>query len=879
MKGNRWIVLGLALLAALAVWWALGRLDAPIDSPAADSPPHADTPDAEAPTHGNLGTAAPGATAPDREDAERRIVLAGTPTGTATLRGRCVAADGAPLRDCTVTLRAFGGTQETRDQWLREHGELPEWLPLEPITTGDDGRFAFAFVPPPTFQFDLAIAHDRCISLRGRWPHLDERANIDLGDVALQTGVRVTGRIVDTEGAAVAGLAIEVAHAPTPTDATMVPSHVGYGTSGDDGAFVLDSALVPGEFGVRVAMPLASPTLVTLPADGADTELRVVVRRPGAETTITGRIFDDTGAPAAGVLVMANPKTTAWAQAGSGRDGRFVLQRAAADDSAMAPLQLTSRDHDILDAAPREVAWGARDVVFQVGRAGTLTLRVTDEQGAPVEFYMVRLAPEADAARSGSSLDVRVSGHHDDGLTTIPGLSRGTWRLIVEFPAASGLLPRNERLEHPQGGARRLDLVAKPVVRRMLRLVTASGAPIAGAHAEVCYLPADADDFTWITGRPRLWWLGKTPQNAVALFDGDTDADGRLELRGPGGCALGLDLPGPGHVPQRRTDLRLDEPGELVVQVAVGAVLRARIVPPEAIAGLKRRAGLEPDQPFPQGRLPTLEAQPVRDPGQSTANGKAVSVSMAADGTFAARGLAPGVWHVGLLFRAVPGAGFGHPDVTLAEGQVLDVDFDLTAHIPGTLVGRVVVNGAPHAQGIVTLRAGSNIIDVRTDDDGGFTCVCPPGDYELSAQVYRDQRVQILPCRTRARIVRDQTATGTFAIDATALQAIARGEDGRPVAGLEITAFGGVGSPAKLPLTNADGTANAMIAPGTYALRILPKAIVTLDIEGQRAFWKAAAEHGESDPLARHWLTLATVPLVAGEQRTVVLQVPASAGY
>lgn len=894
-KSRNLFAVAVLLLGATAFLWSLsGRGNNIAPAPAAEAPPTvADAPPAVASEAAMAKVAAPAAEAPavatPAAELQRTEAPAAAKT-TAILRGRCVDAAGAPLADCKLRLHAWECNSERMDAWLRDHADKPDWKDPDAVTTGSDGRFSFTFWPPPPYQFALDVTRDGCGQMGGRWSKLTAGSDTDVGDVAMVAGVRVTGRVVDGEGVPQAKeyVTLQRRDSGSSDDEKVGPRWGDQVVSKPDGTFLSHGWLPPGEYELSTQqLLLQSPKTLTLTAERPTEELTVVVAKPPAQTTIRGRVLDETGAPARGVTIEDRADDGGWGgDALSGRDGAFELRQQPTSKSKTAKLSLVADAYDIDEKASREVPWGTTDVEFRVVRAAALTLRVTDERQAPVETYTVRLVPQKRSRWSSNDSRARAQGKHEDGTVVVTGLNRGDWLVLVDFPSASGL----DSLFVPfqqDGGPKRLDLRAVPSARRTLRVVAADDAPVAGTNVQLCDpLGSPLDDNRMVMRRDH-WLMNSGGNHALVLFEGTTDSDGRLELRGPGDRELAVCVPGPGHVPLRQASIRLDAKDEIVVRVSRGARFVGKIVPPEALAELKRLAGAEPNGPFPESYRPKLtfvNAQGQRFPKDHVTASNLASLRIADDGSFDAAGLPPGFWKVEVKGMVITRGGSGHSkafpagEVNLTDGATTTQDLDLGYVLPGTIDGLVLLNGEPFANGNVALHREGNDDSATTDGEGRFLKSLFAGDYVLQVAKNLPSHGWVnVPCPTPVRVVRGQTTTQTFTVTSATLQVTVLDAVGKPVPKVSLQALGSEKNGNHLQPTDDAGTTGTELAPGTVTLRVLPKALT--GPEAQQKLWREAQARGDSDPFGPHWITLQTMVLAAGQTSAVEVRLPAAAGY
>ncbi|MCA8970562.1 MAG: carboxypeptidase regulatory-like domain-containing protein, partial [Planctomycetes bacterium] len=348
----------------------------------------------------------------------------------ASVRGRCVDPDGAPIPGCVVALRGWSANQNRMDEWLKDHDEV-QWDDPVAVTTGADGGFEFRFVPPVPYQFALDITAKRCIDLCGHWQRIEEGQHIDLGDVALTVGMGLIGRVSTTKGAPVAEARVFLrwqdpltnARTDRRRDITPVVSHEV--TTATDGSFDVSSALQIGTWTLHVRdHQIVEPQKFEVDTAGPIERLDIVVVAEEDIEKMTGIVVDDRGVPVEGARVYATP----WLRSvryinETTRDGAFTIRRGPSDQAGPFTIHASAEGYEVAKTE-ETCAWGARDVRVVLRRGASVEVCVRSPAGEPIEDYGVRVFAKPGSAVPGMSMrssGVRNRGKHEDGVTTLTG--------------------------------------------------------------------------------------------------------------------------------------------------------------------------------------------------------------------------------------------------------------------------------------------------------------------------------------------------------------------------------------------------------------------------------------------------------------------------
>ncbi len=812
-------------------------------------------------------------------DAERYLAAVdrtAVDAALATIRGRCVDEAGHAV---VGKIELHGRTESSRkDAWLRDH-EMPQWTDPEPCATDSEGAFVIRFAPPPPFRFWLGIEADGFATRSGLWQSIAPGAVISLGDLVMHPGIEVRGRVVDADGA------------PCP-DAQWLIERQG-AAPGADGAIEelaqlggpcrRDGTFTAGRFaaGDYVAWAFGGGTApkqdVRLVRERSFVDLVITMAR-AAGPTIAGRVVDEAGQAVVGAQVGFAKRRLAY----SGREGTFVLQRPSGAAASSVSLETFKEGYEGQVAAA--VAWGSKDVVVCLQRSPGLCVTVVDEQGEPLPDFAVRCAPIGNTGHFGiGSLDyrVRVRGPFAAGTASVPGVSSGRWKLVLEFPAATHRSTIVQTIEVPLGGLRHVVRTAADTTRSA-RVVFRDQSPVVGTRVQLI-------DRFGVRPGPNVQvmgeaaWFDNLVHDGIALvrFEAKTDAEGRVQLRGPADRPLSLRVLGPGHVPVEQEIANLGGEQELLVTCTRGGRLAGRLVPAEAMAELVRLAAPERhhDSPlFPQGARPVLRWVPAS--GQPTSE----SFALGDDGAFLGSGLPAGPGALEIEYTSTLPVGVAArgslvvATAVLVEDQEVRQDADLGALISGELSGTAFWNGAPLANSGLLLRARPGAVNplqswatLRTDEQGCFRWRGPAGTYEVLPWLAADGKRLPTPRELSVAVVeRGQLTKQTFEFAAGRLAVTLLDSGGRAMEAVTLHA-----QADPMPATDAKGATSVEVGVGTVTVFVLSKAMQSAEAQ-QRLIRSATA--GSGDPFAAHRVQLGTATVVAGQTTTLELRLPPNWG-
>ena len=824
----------------------------------------------------------------------------------ARLFGRCVDVHGNSVAGCRVRLYGWVANSKRMDAYRRNHDAVV-WEDPDIYTTGPDGRFSFAFVPPPPYQFRVDFDVERYVRMAGRWRGFLPGDRRDVGDVVFVVGSPVTGRLLERDGRPIVKARVELRIVPVPGEAPWhrksdIWRRRSFTTSTHDGGrFVMPSVVTEGTWAFVFRNRLVlEPKQIDIPAGGAPVSVDVIVGPEVAMDAITGVVVDRRGEPIAGAVVapdVGRPVFFHPWRGRSGRDGKFRIKRRRIDPRR--PMSLVLRREGFEDAKTKKpVAWGERDVRVVMRRGVDVVLCVSDaKSGESVADYGVRVFPKPGTRgnRSASDMRLRQLGRHENGFTTLAGLIRGSHFLIVEPRGTQW--QRSRLIEFGVGdhGVRRLDVRLNRTVSRTVRVTSEDESPVVGTHVDLVEPLAGAalDSETSVVDADGLS-VGMRDKQAIRVQAGVTDDHGEIVVRGPGAVPLALRVRGPAHVPTYVNGVVLDASLDTIqVHVTGGARVVGRLSPVELLVKLREQVGLESTGEI-EGRdaslLPGLRL--VRSHGAaSEAIPSTGRVVFAADGSFEITGIPAGDWDLQFVSTKAWGSAYMSASEVVArleglrDGDTRKLDLDLRRLIPTKLSGTVFLDGETFKKGRIVLhgRRGRSVTGLElstsryleTNGRGRFSTMVPAGVYRLSVHS-PDLGGLNLPTAGTVTVVAGRAVEQTFRLSTGRVRLTVLGTDGKPVAGASLSAKSAAhGGPILLPAPNANGLASVRLPIGAWTVRVVRK-----DLLGRRNRAAFLAEHpGDSTAWERALLEVATVTVEPGPMRPIEVSLPAGAGY
>jgi RNA polymerase sigma factor (sigma-70 family) len=702
---------------------------------------------------------------PSERDVARRSVA---------VRGRCLAEESRrPLAGCRVHLRGALSSSVDRSEYEREHGAI-RWADPQAVVTGSDGRFEFVFDAPPDFRFEVLMRAEGRVRYDESILSLEAGEVSDYGDVALSLGCQLTGSVVDTSGAAQAGVRVSLRR-QGPVGRPRPSSNLS-ATTDRAGRFEFDEPLVASHWSVEFRdRELVAPHMIRISETdvGGREDLLIRVRDESRIPSIRGRVVSTSGQPLRGVDVRYFPGRSGHRDQTSREDGSFVLKQSRDDDAPVVGLKFALRGYE--PKTLKGVEWGSEGLRVAMEPGLGIDLRVVDGlTKLPVADFGVFLYQKHQnltgdyVAVSSAMGDLVHRGRHEGGRIQLSGLRRGTWTVVV-VPGHSNFAMALEQTVELSGVGRSQTVVELfPAVEREVFVHTSDGRPVAGTRIELAASihggPVAANQMLLDRLRPRHTGA----MQAAWRIDGTMSDDaGKAIVRGTRDGVYTVRVLGPGHRPVQVQSVRLGPAADrLDVEVMVGATVRGHVRPldvlhqyrPSAdVLSAKQRSGEVISDLLPAVTLQRLDADNRVQEYPRRRGVERNGVVISDDGRFEIAGVLPGSWWLRLRYAQVQGNSQMSATeelrevLNLGEGEVRKIEVDMANLRRSMLKGTVTVNGAPARNSTVQLlRIGSQTpgktrasasIGRGSGEDGRFLELLSPGRYWLLLQ-YADARME-----------------------------------------------------------------------------------------------------------------------------------------
>ena len=561
--------------------------------------------------------------------------------------------EGDPVFEAIVTL-----VSEENDLLAAQAGRRP--TRSKSLSASSDSHGAFEITDVDGNDYHLVVVADGLEPLLTPGFHLAAAEHRDLGTLFLSTGIRITGRVEDSDGSPVEGASIRVALTDGRDRAFAYRRSEGT-ESDEDGRFQV-TGLPPDQevlLRIRHAGYLPKTATFRIPMD----QDPVISLEPASR--VVGYVVTENEAPVEGARVRLRPASSETpllrriaARGGvettavTDSEGRFEIPEAEAGPAILtAEAKHFETSHLAVDVPAGQTA-DEVEIILRKGR--TLTGRVIDSSGSPVE----------DAVVSAEGKQSRSRGR---GLFELSGLSpTGAVEIVARHPAF-GSTSATASTSDPQ------PLVLRFQDSASLEIQVVDPGEIAVSGARITVIG------------------GQTPFPRTEK----TGASGRCQLQlEPGTYRVTVNDPRYRSAPAETVELEPGDHRELRVHVSPGIQVAGVIVGAESaqLAGASVRA--------------TSATETPRDSPVDTSGGYRLT------------GLRPGEWTITAFLRDGRRA---EATVTLDGDRDL-VRRDLEIGSGLELHGEVIVDGKPLAGGWVTVTSfdGAVLARTLTAHDGTF---------------------------------------------------------------------------------------------------------------------------------------------------------------
>ncbi len=603
------------------------------------------------------------------------------------VRGRVLLPSGAPAAGVQVWLLESASSNPVAVFLANQAGKVTP--PLASVVTGEDGRFQLGLKKPGQAA-DLRLVSGEYPEVNRPGIKVAEGDWFDAGDVRLDIGIPLTGRVVDS------GTKAPIANA-TVYVASTNQSHQMIATPGRErGIPLLTDA--QGQFRCSNAPRLGNVNLIaeapgyahtqllnkSLKAEGGnDFPIELEVGEP-----IRGVVVDPNGKPIPGAQIRAiglSAKTPQQERVIAGADGVFefpTLRRG--------PYELIATATTHSEKKRTNVMTGETDVMLVMTSRGMVRLKVLAAgSGAPVKAYSLGLkryfenAPQS-IANVPEFNDRRINpGDYEGEWAIVRGLPPGSFRFQVADPQHAKTL--SEPFTIVEGG---------PVVEVEVRLsvggtiagtvINDRGEPVAGANV--------ASDFNaGLAADTELFGIfGAMMPEKHTKQTTTTDAQGRFVLRRLAFADYMVRVAHPQYCEGKAINLKIAEEGQTVdagvIQLALGTVVEGITTVGGVPTGQIKVSLSMPMTP----ELMKAAQQPNSDPQQQAAAARALfNANVLSDGEGRFRlqkRVPPGTYKVTAArhstdspFNALIDIRETERMVTIAPGQEsISIDFNLT---------------------------------------------------------------------------------------------------------------------------------------------------------------------------------------------------------
>ncbi|MBL8858560.1 MAG: carboxypeptidase regulatory-like domain-containing protein [Planctomycetes bacterium] len=726
-------------------------------------------------------------------------------TGPVAIRGRVVDDGGRGIAGATVYASPAGGPLGFA---LDEFEASQPWFRRKETTTDAAGRFQLEPEAPGAVR--LAVRADGFAPFDAERPIAG--AGADVGDLVLERGVVLQGRVVDTTGRGVPNAELHLARDPNASFVISFSNNAGPVVAKTDaaGAFRIDRLAV-GPWSLVVtsldhpdktesgaterAGQVVANLLFTLEA-GASIDGQVVGLPAGAAQDLT--VFaTESGS---GTVMFGNGK--GQRRAAVEADGRFrvggckqdtgyslVLRRAGAGIPVAAHSETVaaqSGDHNVVIQYRSETAITCRVVALDTG-APIETLNVS----AGYRWPMPLMTPESKGPQK----------HFEGGRVRFAPLTGGTTaepaQIRIESPGFTTFERKDLRLIAGIDNDIGVIQLARSALVKVTVLDAATGAPVQNASVSLNEVSRNGSEigmtfsFDSVSdGEPEFLGPG-------AAHRGRTDKEGRVALTSMPAKSVTLSVTHKGHATWKSAAFDLPAVGdyEFTARISAGGTVVVEV----ADADKKPVAGLSIDHrdPILGGDLfmPGMASESITD-----AAGRVVFAHIPpGKHLFRVRANNAGSFLEEITIRAAddnrsaPDVEKGWSEIDVPEGET--VTLHLLAPEMGSVRGRVREGGKPLAGANVRLKRASELpfgLDFELPGRPSGATTNAAGEYTLSGVTTGDYKIVVAHASRMMKFESDTTVrTGENRLDIDLTVAIIEGritdEAGKPIEGVKVS--------------------------------------------------------------------------------------------
>ncbi|MBK9386478.1 MAG: sigma-70 family RNA polymerase sigma factor [Planctomycetes bacterium] len=755
------LVLGVLALAGLGLvgWfaWPDGEPEpwpAPVEI-ARSATPHVVTQNAEASTSREIAVRNP-----DAREAQPTAAKA-TPNAEprlARISGRCVDEHGAPLSGVNATLHGSESMPHRTEAYLRAGGKI-DWSDPEPLVTGDDGRFAFEFDPPPPYRFLLALKRADRVDTFGSWNAWERAQRSELGDVRLVRGCAVSGRVVDAQGVPQGSidLSFDLRVESAVSESSVAVHRFPNARSAADGTFRVRGLMAAGIWDWKAqGRKRTTEEPLVIAEERPDAFFDLVLEESFQGGAISGVVVDESGQPIRGASVGLDLFSSDRQR--TDHEGRFRIAQPSREWATPVRLHVSAPGFEGRQLE-EGTAWNTENVRITLQRALEFDIAVhAAATREPIEEFGIRIVPQHGARVFGGSNTAR-RGTHAGGVLRVKGERRGKHWLLVD-PSGPGW-SRSPFFEiEIREGMPRVEVALHAPIRVTVRIED----PEHRARENSLVSIVDAYGKEPLRHDSRVenvdsWNLGN-PDIALLLAEGRTNAQGEVALLAPPDRDLSIFVRGESHLTAMFVGVQLEADQTLVYTVTSGARLAGKLEPAPLVAQLWSATGLDPQKPVEQNErwsAPRVELRrTVGDRREQHPHFKDAPL-VTGDGRFDIACIPPGSWELHVhVSKLVPSA---RKDSTtqrhgysvqigsvrdLADGESREVAFNRPDLVLAELSGTVLLDGAPFTErelqiaGIRSRESGPEQVVheyTATDAAGRFAIFLDAGSYQVQARL------------------------------------------------------------------------------------------------------------------------------------------------